>query len=231
MSDRQIARAVFGAALVFALVWAARGLFVPSVRVRAEGGRPYLLDSFGAGATIGQTFRILNDGLSSAQVRFSSERAGSIAVRCRLLTWSEPTGGWTTLYEWTDAVDLPAGAVWRTFRFPPVVPSDRKVYQFQIQRVATPDRADMPVALVASIDDVLGDGNIVADREQIVDKDLYFRADATADVVFDEFRRRIDPQLPRPLRRLSLQLALLALYACAMSVLAFHLIVRDPERL
>ena len=227
MIDRHIARILFGVALASALVWTARALFVPSVRVRAEGGRPYLVDTFGAGATIGQTFRSLNDGLNSVQVRFSSQRAASISVRCRLMTWNESTGGWASLYEWTEAVDLPAGEAWRRFQFPPVIPSDRKVYQFQIQRVAA---SDTSVALVGSMDDVLRDGNVVADQEQIVDKDLYFRAGATADVAFDEFRRRIDPQVPKRLRNLSLQLALLALYACAMSVLAFHLIVREPEQ-
>ena len=227
MNDRLIARILFGVTLASVLVWTAGALFVPSVRVRSEGGRPYLIDTFGAGATIGQTFRSLNDGLNSVQVRFSSPRAASISVRCRLLTWNEATGGWASLYEWTEAVDLPVGEVWRRFRFPPVLPSDRKVYQFQIQRVAPSDTA---VALVGSIDDVLRDGNIVADQEQIVDKDLYFRAGATGDVAFDEFRRRIDAQVPGRLRSRSLQLALLALYACAMSALAFHLIVREPEQ-
>jgi hypothetical protein len=213
--------------VLIGLTWEARALFYPIALVRAQGVDTFLLDDFGAGAPIGQTFRMLSDGLSAVDLQFSSRTPVSFPVRCRLLIWNAyATSGekWVALYEWIEQVDLPAGLGRHRFAFSPVVPSDRTVYQFQIQRVLT--RRDPPgtsIALVGSRDDVLKDGNIIDGREQVVDRDLVFQAYATGDTRFGEFRRRVNDQLPWLLRPAGVQLAVLAIYNWAVVMFAYRL--------
>ncbi|MBI3493580.1 MAG: O-antigen ligase family protein [Acidobacteria bacterium] len=117
-------RIAFYAMLAFGLACEAQALFVATPPIRAAGTKPYIVDDFGAGAPIGQTFRMMSDGLASVRLQFFASRPETLLVKCRLLAWADYVK-WVPLYEWSATVDLPSGPRWHEFQFPPVIPSDR----------------------------------------------------------------------------------------------------------
>ena len=129
-------------------------------------------------------------------------------------------------------MNLPTGRSWHRFEFPRVDQSHTKVYQFQIQQLraeATGGSEQSPVGGLVGSDDSLAEGNIVNGQEHVPDRDLLFRARATSDAWFPEFRRRINPQIPRPLRHWALQVMLLVVYNAALAIFAFHMVIAMPE--
>jgi hypothetical protein len=235
MSSR--ARALFAAAVCAALVWEARTLFVPFATLRANGKQTYEIQEFAAGAPVGQTFRARTDGLESATLRFVAERPFTLNVRYRLLGWSITSvpDHWVPIVEGTEAVPLPKGESAHTFRFKAVTDSHGQVYQFQAQEEDEQpggSAARARVTLLASQDDALDEGNLIVDKDQLVDRDLIFAA-AGADSRFDDFRMRISPQLPRSLRdpggQWAIALVLFTLYNWAFAVFAYQLLLSAAE--
>lgn len=227
-------RLAFLAGLVLAVSWEAHALFSTAAPIRAVGKKPFVVSDFGRGVPIGQTFRMLSDGLDAADVRFISDEVTLLAVKCRLLeAGGRVPGHWSAVRDWTATIRLPRGSSWHRFTFDPVVPSFNRIYQFQVQqidaRAAPPNNAgERPaVGVVGSIDDSLRDGNIVVGETQMVDRDLFFEARA-ADSTFAEFRRHAQTQLPKPLRSAAAQLTLLAIYNGCLAVFAFHMLVQEP---
>lgn len=104
-----------------------------------------------------------------------------------------------------------------------MIPSDRRVYQFRVQRIEA--RAERPgdrptMGLVGSADDSLKDGNIVDGPTQVVDQDLYFEARAD-DSAWSTFRRDVSPRLPERLRSMPVQLTILGIYNLALAVVLY----------
>jgi hypothetical protein len=228
-------RIAYGLLLLLALAWEAGTLFTSTTLVRAAGRQPFAIQEFSSGVPVGQTFRMLSDGLQSVDVVFSADRGASLVVRCQLLTW-EPYAqdGWAVLFEWAKTIQLSPGSQWQQFVFQPIPRSAMKVYQFRVQQHEVhgldpngPD--DRPrVSVVGSMDDSLKEGNLILGGFQWVDRDLFFKAHG-ADGAFTAFRLLDQTGLPTRLRRASVQLALLALYNLVLAVFAYELIVRAPE--
>jgi hypothetical protein len=211
-------------------------LFMPRSPLRTAGQRPFIIREFAAGVPIGETFRARSDGLESVDLRLWAERPTSLVLTCRLLTWAglaPPGSNWVPLYQFTMTRRLPAGESWQHFPFRPVYPSAGQIYQFQVQYVesqalegTTP--GSPAVGVMGSEDDSFKEGNLIAGPVQIVDRDLLFKARGAS--VYTEFRVRISPLLPKPLRNRGLQLALLGLYNWALATFSFYMIVQAPER-
>lgn len=229
-------RIAFGVLVLLALAWEAYTLFWPTTLVRAAGRQPFAIQEFSAGVPVGQTFRMLTDGLQSVDVAFFADRGTSLVVRCQLLTW-EPYAqdGWAVLYEWVKSIRLSPGSQWQRFVFQPIPHSAMKVYQFRVQqhsvRVLDPSvPIDQPrVSVIGSLDDSLSEGNIILGQYQWIDRDLFFEAHG-ADSVFSAFRLLDNPEVPRRLRRPSTLLTLLTIYNFVLAVFAYELIVRGPDQ-
>ena len=224
-------RLVFWVGLVLGVTCEAYALFIPSSPIRAMSAKPIVLEGFGAGVPVGQTFRMNAEALESVRVQFFASQRTELVVRCKLLT---AANSWTSVYDWTTRVDLPVGKSWQRFQFPPVVRSDRKIYQFQVQKVeahviGSPASGAPTLGLVASVKEGLPEGNIVDGSVQLVDKALFFEAQSD-DAVFSTFRRNVNPQLPEPLRSKILHLAVLAILNWALVVYAYEMIVAGPNR-
>jgi O-antigen ligase len=229
--DGRVAVAVI---LAVGVACEAQALFAATPPLRAAGTKPYIVEDFGAGVPVGQTFRMNSDGLASVRLRFFASQRTAVRFRWRLLTWADSVP-WVPLYEWTTTVELPPGQRWQEFQFPPVTPSDRRVYQFQVQRLeshgAKLDASGTPavLGLIGSTDDSLRDGNIIDGPIQIVDRDLYFEARAD-DSAFAILRRNINASLPGRLRSKWVQLMILAFYNAALAVVVYSLVVAGTRR-
>lgn len=229
-------RIAFGILLVLALAWEIETVFVSTTLVRAEGHESFYVEEFADGVPVGQTFRMLSDGLQSVDVAFLVDRPTLLTLRCRLFTWnSESRDGWDSVYEWTSTVELSAGPQWSQFSFAPVVHSMSRIYQFQMQQIdaqALDPRAQGShprVSVMASVDDSLREGNIILGRFQWVDRDLFFGAHG-ADSAFEAFHLLDNPEVPKPLRRRNVQIALLSVYTCVLTIFSYYLLVVLPEQ-
>jgi hypothetical protein len=104
------------------------------------------------------------------------------------------------------------------------------VYQFQIQqrdvRPAAGASGRPNVAVHGWEDDALPEGNIILGGEQIVDRDLSFMAQSAN--LFTEWRLRVTPKLPRPMRGRNLQLAFIGAYNALLAVFAYYMLVTGP---
>jgi len=231
-------RLLFFACLAVALSAEGAAIFLPMSAIRAAGERPYVIEDLAAGERVGQTFRILDDGLESVDIELSSTGPASTDIMCRLLgspndAPNDGFGRWAAIYEWKTTLQLPRGRSWHHFAFRPIFPSRQQVYQFQVEqldvRALDPKRPGRPhVGVMASKDDFLKEGNIIVGKEQIIGHDLLFAAH-TADEL-TSFRREANPHLPRLLRYLSVQLGLLALYNASLAAFAYCLTIVAPER-
>ncbi len=233
MTARRV-RPLFALAVGAALAWEVNALFVPVATTRAAGKQTYEIKEFAAGVPVGQTFRAATDGLDTAVVRFTADRPASLVVRYRVMGWAPAKldDHWASVVESTETIRLSPGTTPHTFRFKAIIDSSRQVYQFQVQEIEVRALDGNPVGLptvgvMASTDNALEDGNIIVGKDQIIDRDLLFEAKG-ADSRFDDFRMRINPQLPRPLRHpavhWTLCLIVLALYNWALTVFAYHTI-------
>jgi hypothetical protein len=231
-------RLVFLALLATVLAAEAAALFLPTLGVRAAGQRPYVIQELAAGVPVGETFRIPGDAVESVDLELSSTGPASIAIACRLLGWadyalSDGSGRWAAIYDWKMTLTLPGGRSRHHFTFQPISPSTNTVFQFQVQqldvRSLDPTHPGRPmVGVMASEDDSFAGGNLIVGKEQMVNRDLFFEAHTAS--AFTQFRLHAGPLLPRPLRSRATQLGLLGLYNWALSLLAFHMIIRAPEQ-
>jgi len=139
---------------------------------------------------------------------------------------------WVVIYEFPATIHV-RGRTWQHFTFPPLVPSEKEIYQFQVQQTAVRslDRgASRPaVGIVACEDGPLTDGNLIVGATQVVDRDLVYAASTASR--YERFRMRANQLLPRGLRTEPLQLAVLALYNMAMALLAYDLTIRVADEL
>ncbi|HZR25945.1 MAG TPA: hypothetical protein VFA59_20260 [Vicinamibacterales bacterium] len=228
-----LTRMLFVVAIAVGIAYEYALLFRPVATVAAAGARPYALEEFGKGERIGQTFRSSEDGLTSFDVQMSADRPVTIDVTWRLLGWApyKIDDHWVPIYEFPATLDLPAGKSWQHFVFPPIVPSENVIYQFDVVKTAirSRDQAGIApaVAIIGSDDGPLTDGNLIAGDRQIVDRDIVYAAHTATR--FERFRMRANPYLPRPLRYAWLQLAALALYDAAVAAFAFDVIVGRRE--
>lgn len=215
-------RALAAAIVIVTAVVEAWALFIPSSPIEAHGVRSWTVDQFGSGAPVGETFRALATDLSEVRLQFASNVPARVALQCRLMTFTgiQPDP-WGSLYAWKTTMDLPQGASWQRFRFEPVPRSDNVIYLFRVQlldyQAARPGDPKPSVRLLGSLDNALREGNVIAGPEQILDRDLMFEAhyDNSA---FARFHRDAQRSLPRSLRPLAVQLALLALYNAVFGV-------------
>jgi hypothetical protein len=229
-------RLAFWLVVLIGVAWEAQALFMVSDPVRAAGARPFIVDDFGAGAAVGQTFRMPQDGLESIRLRFFADRPTRLDVRCKLLTWGGGGGRdpWAGFYEWTATVDLPRGNSWQRFRFTPVAASQAVVFQFRVQKLKaqaleSDASGSIPrLGLVGSLDDSLKDGNVIDGSTQITDQDLFFEAQAD-DSAFSTFRRNANARLPAPLRSKGLQFAILTAFNLAFAGYLYELFVAGPR--
>lgn len=231
------AHAIFLLASAALAGWEADRLFAPTSSVRAAGRQPYVIvDAFAVGEPVGQTFRILDDGLEGVEVQLSSDRPASVDITWRLLGTARDTPNdgpsrWAPIHEARTTLVLPRGRSVHRFAFHPIFPSEKRVYQFQVQRLGVRSRdparpGHAVVGVIASRDDALPEGNVVVDKQQIAEQDLLFQA-WSADL-FTWFRVRANSSLPRLLRNQNVQLVLLLAYNWALAVFAFEMIVWRP---
>jgi hypothetical protein len=230
------ARAGFAILVAGVAVRAAVVLTTPTPAIESRGRKTILFGNFADGAPIGQTFRMLSDGLNAVEVQLASEIAAAVTIRYRLMGWDAYAGGWTALYQHVAARDLPAGRSWQRFEFPPILASDRKVFFFQIQQMdahAIDSAASAPppkIAVVGFEDDAIEDGNLILGREQLPDRDLAFRA-GSADSPFARYARGINRYLPDALQRPRIQWIVLAMYGLTLAVFAYLMVFgASPER-
>src|SRR5882762_6894552 len=100
--------------VVAVLTWQAVVLLTPTSSIRAVGKPAYAIDALSSGQRVGQTFRILEDGLDSVSVQLSSDRTAAIDVVWRLLTPARQATGdgaeaWAAMYQGTATRYLPRG--------------------------------------------------------------------------------------------------------------------------
>jgi hypothetical protein len=238
-TPRARVRVIFGLAIAAAMAWEIDALFLPATTIRAAGVETYEIKEFSAGVPVGQTFRARTDGLNTAVVTFSADRPCSLTVRYRLMGWAPAkVDHWASVIEGTETIRLTSGTNRQPFRFKAIVDSNRQVYQFQVQQLevhglAADAGAAPSVGLMASRDNALDEGNLILGTAQLIDRDLLFAASG-ADSRFDDFRMRINPQLPRNLRLPAVQwilgLTLVALYDWALAIFAYHVLIgaTDP---
>lgn len=216
--------------LAATLAWEVHALFFPVATTRAGGTQRYEIEEFAAGVPVGQTFRAVTDGLDTAIVTFTADRPASLVVRYRVMGWAPAKldDHWAPVIESTEDVRLSPGTNRHPFHFKAIVDSARQVYQFQVQQVEVRALDGNPeglptIGVLASTDNALDDGNVIVGKDQIIDRDLLFEAKG-ADSRFDDFRMRINPQLPRALRHpaahWALCLIVLGLYNWALAVFA-----------
>lgn len=208
-------------------------LFGPTSSTRGAGRSPYVIELVAGGERIGQSFRILDDGLQSADVIFVSSTPASLVLTCRLLVadshaLNNGTGAWRVVNTWTTTVRLPRGKSRHGFSFRPIFPSEKQIYQFQVEeldlRPLDPlDPVPPLVGLLATKDNSLEEGNVVIGQHQLADRDLFFQAQTAS--VFTTFRLRANPLLPRALRSVGVQLVALALYNAVLAVFGFQMIL------
>jgi hypothetical protein len=156
---------------VAALYLEASAIFRPTSAVLATGPA-YVIEDFARGEPVGQTFRIPDDGLVSVGVQLWADRPASIDIAWRLVGTAQGASNdgsraWAPAYEMTAPLRLPRGRSAHYFTFNPIIPSARRVYQFQIQQLAVrsldPTQPGRPtVGVVASRDDALPEGNVVS---------------------------------------------------------------------
>jgi hypothetical protein len=227
--------AAFLLAAVVAVAFEGVLVFRQPPPVRAEGSRTYVLTDLQNGTALGETFRPQTNGLDSVSLVFTAGEPSSLRLDCRLLTWDvSVNGNWATVHAWTETFRVKAEPEWHRFDFPPVADSDRKVYQFQIRQLAASAGETTPghpaaVGVFGSLDDAMATGNLIVGQEQVTDRDLYFMATAR-DSAFDRFRRYTEPNMPRVLRPVFLQLSVLAVLNLGILMFAYQMIVSGPEQ-
>jgi hypothetical protein len=210
-------------------------LFAPSPRIEAHGRKEILFDRFADGTPVGQTFRMLSDGLNDVDLQFATDRPASVAIRYQLMTWNEFAGGWRILYQKLATHGLPAGRTWLRFEFPPVVPSDRKVFLFQVEQIDVHplDEAaaagPLQVRLVGFEDEALKEGNAIVGQRQVVDRDLAFSA-GSSDSAFAHYARGINRYLPHRLQKPGVQLLILAGYSVLLAAFAYQMVFTASAR-
>jgi hypothetical protein len=227
-------RVLFLLTLAAAIVAKSWALFLPSSNLGVAGPRPYVIESFREGEPVGQSFRILDDGLESVDIALSSTEPAVVDLRWRLFgTSAKALRNWAVIYSAERRLRVPRGRSWHHFTFIPIFPSEKKIYQFQVEpqgiRPVDARSARAPVVgVVASAEDSLTDGNVLLGTAQDIHHDLFIKARTATP--FTRFRMFANMLLPRPLRNLGVQLALLAMGTWLLAVFAFEMTVRGPEQ-
>jgi hypothetical protein len=224
-------------ACLIAVGLALKYLLTSTVSVRAEGRDVYVVSEFEDGQPIGQTFRARSDGLQAAELAFFADEPATVTFAWRLLSWDPSSAThWAPWSEERTTVSLPRGSSWQRFEFMPVLESDAKIYQLQVQRLgarpdpSTPAVPRPRVGPLASKDDALPrDGNLIIGDRQVIDQDMVFAAYG-ADSPFEWFRLHGGSQLPRWLQGRPIQFTLLALYAALLATFGYYLVIVGPER-
>jgi hypothetical protein len=220
LPDIRSRRTWFVLACVAIVVWEFDALFLE----RSTGSRvrkSTVVNEFGAGETVSQTFVSESDGLAGFTVWMRPDGAGEFAteVRCEL-SWGEGTD-FVPVYRWTEWVRI-AGPTAHTFRFPLVERSGGRTFRVDLRRLR-------PVAgqlgLEASLDDAARPGALYVDgREQW--GDLRFKARLAS-----RYRTFLVQAhgMPDLLRRSGVHLSLLALCNWALMTFAYYVVVEESS--
>lgn len=222
------------ALIVTGFIWETLTLFVPSSPIRAAGRQLMVVDEFPSGISVGQTFRASADAIDWVRLQFSSDQPAEVQLRCWLSTASNnAVAPWAEIVNWTTSVRLPAGRSWHQFDFPPVLRSEKKIYEFRIRILAARSdgtgAAQPLVALVGSRDSSLVEGNLVAGSDPRLSQDLLFQA-GFSDDLFSDLRRDIITHLPRWLRNSIVQLVILGVYNLAFVIFVGALLLEREDR-
>lgn len=214
-------RAAFVGGCVLLFGWQAWALFVrePGPPVEVQDANAIVIEAFGDGAAVGQTFVPMSERLDGLTVWFRSTEPRAATVRCELAGEVEQT--FEPLYRWTEAVTV-NGRTPHTFAFPPVEPSFGRPMRFTVALI---ESASAPVGIEASAGDAMRPGVLLIDgREQW--GDLCFRTRAAT-----RFRAlmAVAGGLPGPIRDPAIAFALLAIYNWAVMTFVYFMVVANVE--
>lgn len=199
--------------------WQIYALFVrqPGPTIGVPEANITVVEEFGAGATVDQTFTPEAAQLDGLTVWFVADAPGQVTVRCELA--ADEQQAFQPLYRWTEVVAVD-GRTRRTFAFPPVARSYHRSMRFSLA-ATTPTQ----IGIEASRSDELRPGFLRIDgREQW--GDLHFRTrSATRFRAFTAVAR----DLPQPLRDARVALVLLAIYNWATMTFVYFMVVTNEE--
>lgn len=218
----------FGLACAVVLATEAFVLFADRVDVvRTEGRQPFEISEFARGRPVSHAFLMLNDGLQSVSVRFSSAAAATVRVewqvfrgeRNRYLT--QP-GTLLLAFEGVTSVDLRPGRQWKTLAFTRDGSSAGRWYKIQLR---LPDAGTSPtpqVSLVASHDNPERGGVLWIDDARQTGS-LFLRAERHDRTLYRRFLMDAVPNFPEPLRTPVAQWSIAAALHWAAVVVAYAL--------
>ena len=161
-----------------------------------------VIEAFGTGAAISQTFVPRVPELVGLSLWFYAAERQTGVVRCELAV--EAGQGFEPLYRWVETVDFD-GPTRHTFTFPPVVPESARRLRFEVT-LTTP--ADGVLGVEAAVADTIRPGFLQVDGQEQWG-DLRFRTRTVSRFrVFEAAAQ----DLPRPFREPSVMFVLLAIY-------------------
>lgn len=208
-----------------------------------EGHHPRFADEFGQGARVSQAFRMVGNGLTAFDVRFSTDRLLTLLIRCELAQIAIPESREepreAVVHTWFVTIKRVSGVEWRRITFPPEEHSHARVYVVRLQLINAapvedgtaaqvrheppPDRRPR-VALVVSKDNVLGGGTLwIADRRQV--GSLSLRVLTHARTAYEQFRAVVTPALPSALRSMGLVVIVAIVYQGALLTVVYALLI------
>ena len=210
-----------------------------SAAVAIEGSHRRLIDEFGRGAQISQSFQMIGNGLRAIDVQLAADRPATVLIRCELseitFPWSGPPIAPQT---WFETIKHVSGADWRRISLPPLEPSNTRTFALRLQVIAAvrdgddavrdfrhPSADGRPqVAIVASKENLSGGGVLSISGQQRTGS-LFLRAHTRSRTAYQRLRADVAPSLPPALRHPAVQIALAIAYQWALLTVVYALIV------
>ena len=216
-------------------------LHAPTVMI--EGEQRIQISAFGDGAQVTQAFGMTADGLRGVSVQLSTDRPATLVVLCELQErFEDMPGAYADVYRWTTTVNDVSGTQWRHFNFPPLNASAGRFYAFSLRVLASDSKqgqragdrlvqaAERPrVTLTGFSDNVRRGGILWLDGTRQVGS-VFFQAHGDGETAYARFRLGVEPLLPRPLRNLATQAALMLILNWALLASCHAMLFVDPER-
>jgi O-antigen ligase len=215
-------------------------LFKQTVIVDTEGEKPFLIDTFGNGATVTHLFLMNGDVLDGVSVRLVADGPASLHVACRLLRLYDADAGadsdrnlYSEIYRWVETWSVRAGDRWRRIEFPAVAASNNQWYAFEIRAIdiasalaARDVRGAHPaVSLLASQDNPYRGGKLWING---VRQPGSLSIRAHGGTMYQQFRRS-ESRLPNVLRNRAVQVTVVLVYHCVFLAVAYGLVFRSES--
>jgi hypothetical protein len=233
-------RVLFAAACVVLSAYEIWTFFVretPALSI--QGSHRRLVDEFGRGEPISQTFLMIGNGMKAIDVQFAANQPVTVLLRCELVQM--PTYGSAdavSSYTWFATVKRLSGAEWRRISFPPVEMSNTRSFELRLQLIRAvtadddgtrqlmhpPPDGGPAVAILASKENLFGGGVLsIADKRQ--SGSLFLRAFTRSRTAYERFRADVAPTLPSVLKNPVVELALLIGYQWALLTVIYAVLL------